>query len=213
MEFYGTTEGQAAAAAAAVQKALKKDYSFRLSSEFGSSSSNSSKAAARPTVSVTTKKLDWTAQQAALDKMFDQSLQQQYKDLPNIEMSPCLQNITLLDYQVLGIKWLVKRETKPIPAPFYKKVKENQSQMYLCEITHSSQVDAPRPIRGSVLCDEMGLGEWQISIVVVINLYEHMHHVNLRNLLLQARASKLLDWFYHPHRMVSSTRFLPNYPL
>lgn len=173
MDFYGTIECRASAAAAAVQKALKKDNDFRLSSEFGGSTSNSSRAAAHQ-ISVTIKKLDWTAQQDALDKMFDQSLEQQLKNLPDIEMSPCLQNISLLEYQVLGIKWLVKREMNPLPAPFYKKVKENQSQMYLCEITHSSQVESPKPICGSVLCDEMGLGELKRNIVVFIL----MHRVN-----------------------------------
>ena len=155
LEFYGTNESQAVAAATAVKKAL--GGFFHPTPAFGGSSKAA--AAARPSVSVTTKKLDWTAQQAALDKMFDQSLSEQYKNLPDIEMSECLQNISLLEYQVLGIKWLVKRETEPVAAPFYKKVKENQSHMYLCEITHSSQKESPKPIRGSILCDEMGLGE------------------------------------------------------
>lgn len=101
--------------------------------------------------------------------MFDQSLQSQYKDLPDIPMSSCLQNITLMEYQVLGIKWLVKRETRPAPAPFYKVVKENKKQMYLCEITHSSQVEPPKPIRGSILCDEMGLGKSIQTIGLILS--------------------------------------------
>lgn len=135
LEFYGTIEGQAHAAAAAVQKILKKDYSFRPSSEFARAASKAS----APTVSITTRKLDWTAQQAALDKMFDQTLQEQYKNLPDIPMSRCFQNISLMDYQVLGIKWLVKRETQPAPAPFYKKVRFScwlSNSLVLCHITY-----------------------------------------------------------------------------
>ena len=148
LEFYSTNEGRAQAAATVVQKVLKKDYSFRLSTEFEASS----KAPSRPsTVNVTARKMDWNAQQAELDKMFDKSLELQYKDLPDIPMSTCLKNISLMDYQVLGIKWLVKRETKPVAAPFYKKVKENKSLMYLCEITQSSQAEAPS-LYGGVSC-------------------------------------------------------------
>lgn len=153
-----------------MQQVLKKDYSFRLSTEF---ETTSNKASSRPaTVNVTTRKLDWNAQQAELDKMFDKSLELQYKDLPDIPMSACLQNISLMDYQVLGIKWLVKRETKPVAAPFYKKVKENKSLMYLCEITQSSQAEAPKPIRGSILCDEMGLGEYCTDSVLILEVLD-----------------------------------------
>jgi len=106
-----------------------------------------------------TKKLDWNSQQAALDKMFDKNLKEQYKNLPNIAMPNCLIGIALMDYQIQGIKWLVKKETDATPAPFYKKVREKRQTMYLCEITQSSQSVPPKPIRGSILCDEMGLGK------------------------------------------------------
>lgn len=116
-----------------------------------------------------TKKLDWNAQQAALDKMFDKTLKSQYKDLPNIEMPSCLQGITLMEYQVKGIKWLVKRETDGAPAPFYKQVKEKGSVMHLCTITQSSQREPPKPIRGSILCDEMGLGKSIQTIGLILS--------------------------------------------
>ena len=91
--------------------------------------------------------------------MFDKQLEEQYNNLPKLSMPSCFTGITLLDYQVQGIKWLVKKEINASPAPFYKKVKENKQQMYLCEITNSSQSHPPAPIRGSILCDEMGLGK------------------------------------------------------
>lgn len=109
-------------------------------------------------MAVVKKKLDWNAQQAALDQMFDNTLKEQYKNLPKVAMPIVLQNITLMDYQIQGIKWLVKKEKGARP-PFYKKVKEKKQTMYLCEITQSSQLQPPKPIKASILCDEMGLGK------------------------------------------------------
>jgi hypothetical protein len=65
----------------------------------------------------------------------------------------CLKNIELFDYQIQGIKWLLKKETGENTAPFYKSVKEGGKNMYLCEITQSSQSQPPSPIKGSILCD------------------------------------------------------------
>lgn len=119
-------------------------------------------------VTVAKKKMDWNAQQAALDEMFDQHLKDQYKDLPNIAMPDCFSGLTLMEHQIQGIKWLVKRETNPAPAPFYKKVKEKKQTMYLCEITQSSQSQPPNPIRGSLMCDEMGLGKTIQTIGLIL---------------------------------------------
>lgn len=115
-----------------------------------------------------TKKLDWNAQQAALDKLFDVALKKQYENLPNIAMPDCLRNITLMEHQIKGIKWLVKRETAASPPPFYKSVREKGNAMYLCEITQSSQPQPPTPIRGSILADEMGLGKSVQTIGLIL---------------------------------------------
>jgi len=151
LEFYstGTTEEQARTVAANVQNRLRGDRNFSLSHQYRPATAARGKAKTA-TPKVTTKKLDWASQQKALDNMFDNTLKEQYKNLPNVEMSSCLTNITLLDYQIQGIKWLLKKETEATAAPFYKKVKENKQNMYLCEITQSSQVEPPKPIRGSV---------------------------------------------------------------
>jgi len=148
LDFYSTntTEEQARTSAANVQNRLRGDRNFSLSQQYRTAARGKAKTA---TPKVTTKKLDWASQQKALDNMFDNTLKEQYKNLPNVEMSSCLTNITLLDYQIQGIKWLLKKETEATAAPFYKKVKENKQNMYLCEITQSSQVDPPKPIRGS----------------------------------------------------------------
>ena len=149
LDFYSTnaTEEQARTAAANVQNRLRGDRNFSLAQQYRATTVARGKAKTA-TLKVTTKKLDWASQQKALDNMFDNTLKEQYKNLPNVEMSSCLTNITLLDYQIQGIKWL--QETEATAAPFYKKVKENKQNMYLCEITQSSQVEPPKPIRGSV---------------------------------------------------------------
>mmetsp|Transcript_21448 Transcript_21448/g.46616 ORF Transcript_21448/g.46616 Transcript_21448/m.46616 type:complete len:533 (+) Transcript_21448:120-1718(+) len=160
LDFYSTnaSEERARIAAQNLCRLLKRDYQFRLTPIFGAAVSAKA-ARPAPTVTVVTKKLDWNSQQAALDKMFDKNLKEQYKNLPNIAMPNCLIGIALMDYQIQGIKWLVKKETDATPAPFYKKVREKRQTMYLCEITQSSQSVPPKPIRGSILCDEMGLGK------------------------------------------------------
>ncbi|KAL7498338.1 hypothetical protein ACHAWT_009386 [Skeletonema menzelii] len=163
LDFYSNNaiSGEAGAAAAAAENLRAElrrrgDYNFGLSSELGGPPKSAKKSA---TVEVVRKKMDWNHQQAALDKMFDKQLKDQYKDLPDITMPNCLVGITLMPYQVQGIKWLIKKENNSSPAPFYKKVKEKGKTMHLCEITNSSQVTLPLPVRGSILCDEMGLGK------------------------------------------------------
>ena len=157
-----------------VQKALKRDYSFQLSREFGGEGVSASSMSVvangdeAPKSKVTRKKLDWNQQQKALDDMFDKTLSEQYKDLPNISMPSCLKGVTLFDHQVQGIKWLFKREMDGRAAPFYKKIKENGRDMYLCEITNSSQMEPPKPIRGALLCDDMGLGKTLVTIGLIL---------------------------------------------
>ncbi len=147
-----STDDQARISAQNLSNTLRGDQNFHIRPEFKAVTPS-------PTVSVVTKKLDWNAQQVALDELFDVALKMQYENLPNISMPDCLQNISLMDHQIKGIKWLVKRETNASPPPFYKTVREKGNEMYLCEITQSSQSQPPRPVRGSILADEMGLGK------------------------------------------------------
>lgn len=90
--------------------------------------------------------------------MFDKQIQQQLQDLPDLEM-PLFVGMKLYDFQVQGIRFLVQKETKLQPQPFFKTVMEQGRQMHLCEITQSSQSKLPAPICGSILCDDMGLGK------------------------------------------------------
>ena len=138
-----------------LQKNLRYEAMFNLSRESQSRVGGNSVSAAESQelpLTVVTKRLDWNKQQQALDKMFDKELEAQYKDLPNVNMPSCFKGITLFDYQIQGIKWLLKKEAGAT-APFYKSVKEGGKQMYLCEITQSSQSQPPSPIKGSILCD------------------------------------------------------------
>ncbi len=111
--------------------ALKRDYIFTLSHEFGGQSfvqnAGTSGSYASPAVTVEKKKMDWQQQEKELDKMFDKQLQDQMKHLPKIDMpNHLLKGIQLFDYQVQGIKWLVKQEAHDDTSrPFYKQVREN----------------------------------------------------------------------------------------
>lgn len=152
LEYYSTalTPELTEAVAKTLQKSLRYESNFSLSRELGG---NERPAAERRTPTVVSKKLDWNKQQQALDEMFDKHLSEQYNDLPNINMPSCLRNIELFEYQIQGIKWLLKKENGENAAPFYKSVKEGGKNMYLCEITQSSQSQPPSPIKGSILCD------------------------------------------------------------
>ena len=181
LDFFSNNSisGEAGAAAAEnLRTELRRrgDYQFSLSAEFGGVPKSAKKSA---TVEVVRKKMNWNHQQEALDKMFDKQLKEQYKDLPDISMPNCLVGITLMPYQVKGIQWLLKKEIDASPAPFYKKVKEKGKTMYLCEITNSSQAEHPQPVRGSILCDEMGLGKFLSIISCCISLtflWQLSHH-------------------------------------
>ena len=157
IEYYSTapTPELTEKVAKTLQKSLRYESNFSLSRELGGNGGPAaqSPAAQTSTLNVVSKKLDWNKQQQALDEMFDKHLEEQYNDLPNINMPSCLRNIELFDYQIQGIKWLLKKETGENTAPFYKSVKEGGKNMYLCEITQSSQSQPPSPIKGSILCD------------------------------------------------------------
>lgn len=182
--------GAAAIAAANLKAELKRrgDNNFRLARDFVPVSSKSSKTT---TVNVVRQKMDWRSQQAALDKMFDKQVAEQYKDLPDIAMPSCLVGITLMEYQVQGIKWLIKRENDASPAPFYKVVREKNKTMYLCEITNSSQDAPPKSVQGSILCDEMGLGKSIQTIGLILLAPPAGVSYNLHSVNRQATETKI----------------------
>jgi SWI/SNF-related matrix-associated actin-dependent regulator of chromatin subfamily A3 len=111
-------------------------------------------------VVVERKILNWQTEQQQLDDMFDKQTQLQLAGLPQIEMPSQFHNVTLFDHQINGIRWLVHQETNQSKrAPFYTQVKEKGRNVWLCEITQCSQENAPEPVRGSLLCDAMGVGK------------------------------------------------------
>jgi SWI/SNF-related matrix-associated actin-dependent regulator of chromatin subfamily A3 len=110
-------------------------------------------------VVVTNQTLDWKSAQQNLDLLFDQLLQDQLKDLPDVPMPSAI--ITpLLDHQIDGIRWLCHHETTihDVPTmsttrnvPFYKPIQERGRTVWLSEITNATQSDPPPPILGSIL--------------------------------------------------------------
>jgi 1,4-alpha-glucan branching enzyme len=99
--------------------------------------------------------LNWQTEAQELDKMFDKQAAEQMQNLPEMEMPSQFHTVTLFEYQELGIRWLVHQEASNRTAPFYKKVVEKGKTVWLCEITQSSQPQAPVPIRGGILADEV----------------------------------------------------------
>lgn len=115
------------------------------------------------------KKMELDKMQQKLDKMFDKQLEEQYRELPDIDMPyHLLKDIELFDYQIQGIKWLVKKETVQSLAPFYEVRKFGGKDSYYCKITNSYQSLPPRQIKGSLLCDAMGLGKSIQTICLIL---------------------------------------------
>ena len=94
--------------------------------------------------------------------MFDQNSAQQLENLPNIPMPSSQLKTELLDYQQVGIKWLVQNDTTPKVPCFHSEQKENNANVWHCSITKSSETNKSGMFQwgvGWVLCDEMGLGK------------------------------------------------------
>jgi SWI/SNF-related matrix-associated actin-dependent regulator of chromatin subfamily A3 len=94
--------------------------------------------------------IDWKTTQQNLDDMFEKISKEQLEHLPAIPM-PVAITAKLLEHQTEGIRWLYQRETDTKDAPFYKQVRESGKNVWLSEITNSSQPEAPAPVKGSIL--------------------------------------------------------------
>lgn len=104
--------------------------------------------------------LDDEEQKTYLDKMFEEQANEKLKNLPKIKLPKSAFNVTLKDYQKSGIRWLTFMETNNHLPPYYKEVvrKATGHTAYQCTITNALQNTKPSPLRGGLLCDEMGLG-------------------------------------------------------
>ena len=97
---------------------------------------------------------DWESQQDELDKMFEEIQQKQLENLPDIPMPKQFEHMHLYDYQKNGIRWLYNQEkSDQLPSWF-----ERRNNKWLCTVTGLQQLKNPRPVRGSLLADDMGLG-------------------------------------------------------
>jgi SNF2 family DNA or RNA helicase len=135
------------------------------------------------------KNVDWRTQQKDLDDMFDKQTKEQLENLPDLEMPSQLTNVTLFDYQVQGIKWLVHNETSTSLAPFYKQVRESGQIKWLCEITNCSQTHEPKRIRGGILAD----GEYVCTQLLLDCLTFLFSHPRFRSGLVEMGLGKSLQ--------------------
>ena len=111
-------------------------------------------------IEVVQQTMKWETAQENLDAMFEQLVHDQLLNLPSIAIPPSL-TTPLLDHQVQGIRWMHHKEMMAVQnnlddglaasIPFYKPVQERGRNMWLCEITNSTQAAPPAPIRGSIL--------------------------------------------------------------
>ena len=110
-----------------------------------------SAARRKPAVSVTSKKVDWKQQQAQLDQLWKNLLEKQLYGLPEIHVPDALTS-PLFAHQRQALNWLVHRENST-KNPFYEETTENGKNVYLCQLTRSSQPQSPANVRGGILAD------------------------------------------------------------
>lgn len=138
--------GEDPAFAVQLEKSLRRG-GIRLVSSLTSSSPRS--ALTMPDVQRTT--LNWKQQHQQLNDMFEKQSKDQLDNLPELPPLPLNPETKLFDHQQLGIRWMMKRENPSTEIPFYKLIKENNKNVYFCEITNSTQVQAPLPVQGGIL--------------------------------------------------------------
>ena len=156
---------------------------------------NSGPAAAASRTSVVTSRTVREASassQAELDKLLD-TLAASTAALPAFDAAagaPALR-ARLLDFQAIGVAWMLRREIDPDGAvsagglpPFWSRVTEAGATAYLNAITKSSQDVPPEHVAGGLLADEMGLGK-SVQVITLIL-------ANVRGSCARARRSARL---------------------
>jgi len=102
--------------------------------------------------------VDWKKQVKYLDVLFEEHTKAQVEKMPKIEFDELPLQTSLFPHQEVGIRWLKHKESGKEAVPFYLKIKEGGKEVWLSEITNSSQATEPQPVRGAILADDMGLG-------------------------------------------------------
>ena len=112
---------------------------------------NVPEALQQPTIQ--TVRVDWKKlQKQQMDKVFDEQSNERFANLPEMPALPWQQGTDLLSHQKVGIRWMVHRETaSDVSVPFFRRAREGKREVWLCDITHSSQPDPPTPVRGGIL--------------------------------------------------------------
>jgi hypothetical protein len=106
------------------------------------------------TVKVEISEPDWEQQTKLLEQMFEDN-QNKSSILPAFAMPSQLAHLHLFPHQIEGIRWLVHQERNNLPASWFTRTADNQ---WRDKITGSVISQRPKPIRGSILADDMGLG-------------------------------------------------------
>lgn len=116
------------------------------------------------TIQMATK--EWEGGTMELDQMFDRLSRDQVGRLPKYPMPELLlkamakRNVSLFEHQVQGIRWLIHQERDEFPSYF-----KQQGNSWRCLITKCSMNHRPRPVRGGILADDMGLGRFTQVLV------------------------------------------------
>ena len=114
--------------------------------------------------------IDWQAELEALDEMYDKHAEEQLCNLP-LWSKPTQFNdsVKFYKHQELGVRWMLKRETTDILAPFFKEGKEFGRTKWVSEITGCPVWAKPLSVKGGILADDMGLGKTLQTLGLILS--------------------------------------------
>jgi len=121
-----------------------------------------------PVLVVQRRLVDWKEQVKNLDMLFEEQTKAQVEKLPMVDFDRLPLQTPLFPHQKVGIRWLKHKESGKEAVPFYRKIREGGREVWLSEITNSSQATEPQPVRGAILADDMGLGKTLQAIGLIL---------------------------------------------
>ena len=118
------------------------------------------------------KTIDFKAESAAMDRIFEEQAANQLKDLPAFKRPKRFKkSIKFYDHQQDGIRWLIQQERNPRPNPFcYTRQLKDGTVAAYDQFTKRRLTAGPHsPVRGSILADEMGLGKTVQTLALIMS--------------------------------------------